>query len=317
MSHVFCTVVSRLRVFQALALFLSLEQVGAPQKCFILCVDEKTLQLFKRMRLKRVTLLTPRDLYCREWESLQRLRVLNEYCWTLKPLLIETLFYQHEEIDRVTYMDADLFFYHDPRVIFEHQPEGAVLLTRGQIASPLISRPAAEAFQSLMGQYNSGFISFKRDQSGLACLTWWKKRCIECCLSQPKGGRFGDQRYLDEMPYLFGQVEEVRTFGVNIGHWNCDNHTFSIHDGHLYIDGYPLICYHFSGFRIITKDRIVQVHEGGRSRRPFFYRDYSDILRVVIGMVEKLDPSFNGYANCEDTFVQHQSDNSCRKGLLI
>ncbi len=300
--QVFCTVLSRLRVYQALALLLSLEQLGVSHKFFILCVDEDVLRLLKSLRLEGVTLLSPRDLDNREWERVGK-RKLNEYCWTLKPLLIETLFYKYDEIDRVTYIDADLFFYHDAEVIFINQPEASVLLTRGEIAGRHISEPAAKAFQSLMGQFNSGFLSFKRDQSALACLVWWGKRCIESCISLPKWGRFGDQRYLDEMPRLFDGVESVRTPGVNIGHWNCDSHTFGIHNGHLYMDWYPLICYHFSGYRILSKDRILQVHEAKRAGRPFFYRDYTGILQDVIGMVEKINPAFDGYANCEDTFI--------------
>lgn len=299
MESVFCTVLSRFRVYQALALLWSLKQVGAPQRFFILCMDNQTLRLLKRMRIKDVILLSPGDIRNLEPERFKKSRKLNEYCWTMKPVLIETLFEKFSDIDRVTYIDADLFFYSNPAVVFRRQPEASVLLTRGEIAISRLSKPAALVFQDMMGEYNSGFISFKRDESGLACLSWWKDQCMASCVSEPQNGQFGDQKYLESMPYLFRNVEEVTTPGVNIGHWNSDKHRFRAHNGYLYIDCYRLICYHFSGYRILKNGSILQIFETDRSVRPFFYEDYTSVLKVIIKEVAKLAPEFNGYSDEE------------------
>lgn len=299
MEHVFCTVLSRFRAYQALALLWSLEQVGMPQRFYILCVDEQTLRLLKAMRLKRVVSLSLEDISNAELEDLKKSRKLNEYCWTLKPVLIESLFKRFPEIVRVTYLDADLFFYRNPEVVFHNQPDASVLLTRGEIAIPQMSKPSERVFQSMMGDYNSGFISFKRDDDGLACLAWWREKCMDSCVSQPREGKFGDQKYLEEMAFLFKNVAEVTTPGVNIGHWNSEKHRFRAYEGYLYIDRYRLICYHFSGYRILSKNNIVQIFEQNRAGRPFFYNDYSSVLKSIIEAVERIDPQFSGYSNEE------------------
>ncbi|MCX7772892.1 MAG: hypothetical protein N2376_07250 [Clostridia bacterium] len=300
MEHVFCTVLSRLRVYQGLALYSSLKRVLGDVRLVALCADSQTLSLLRKMKLKGLTPLCEAALNEEGLLRLRRERKLNEYCWTLKPLLIEHLLKSNSAITRVTYLDADLYFYHDPTAIFRKHGQSSVLLTAGEIGIAGLCEDFRRHFQELMGDFNSGFISFKRDQSGLACLSWWKERCLEECLGEPKGGRFGDQRYLNEMPYLFNKVETVSVPGVNIGHWNAPKHHFSVHDGYLYMDQYRLVCYHFSGFRLISRNKILQKYESNRAHLPFFYKDYSAILKEIVDRVARIDPYFDGFSDRED-----------------
>jgi hypothetical protein len=262
-------------------------------------MDDETLRLLKQMKLKRVVPVSLENIRNTELDRMKETRKLNEYCWTLKPVLIESLFIRFPDILRVTYLDADLFFYRNPEVVFHNQPDASVLITRGEIAIPQMSKPSVRVFQNMMGEYNSGFISFKRGEDGLSCLAWWREKCIESCIGQPQDGQFGDQKYLEKMPQLFKQVEEVNTPGVNIGHWNSDKHRFRAYEGYLYIDRFRLICYHFSGFRILSKNNIIQIFEQNRAGRPFFYNDYTSVLKSIIEVVERVDPAFNGYSNDE------------------
>lgn len=49
---------------------------------------------------------------------------------------------------------------------------------------------------------------------------------------------------------------------MNIGHWNYGQHSYQEENGRILLeDGNPLICYHFSGFRILSKDDMQQIHE--------------------------------------------------------
>ena len=78
----------------------------------------------------------------------------------------------------------------------------------------MYSKEINNNIQSLTGNFNSGFISFKKDIDGLSCVNWWDKMCIDSCTSNPEDNKFGDQKYLDDMPFLFNNVYEITTQGV-------------------------------------------------------------------------------------------------------
>lgn len=297
---VFCTVISRYRLYQAVAMFCSLQEVLKDHIIYVLCVDDETHRLLSRMGWKRVRLLHICELRNESLDQLKRKRKLNEYCWTLKPLLIEAVFSRDPEIDRVTYVDADLFFFSDPSVIFQNQPYCSVLLSRGDIVIPSLEPENKKRLQEMLGRYNSGFISFRRDEAGLQCLRWWKNRCLEACVSKPEAGLFGDQKYLDDMPGISPNVCEIQTPGVNIGHWNRALYHFSIVDGKIHAGGSRLICYHFSGFRVLRGNRIIMIHEQKTMDPPFFYYIYMHILQDVIRNISIIDPGFNGYSDAQD-----------------
>ncbi|MFJ5965926.1 hypothetical protein [Bacillus sp. NPDC093026] len=299
MNSIYCTVLSSGRLYQAIAFFLSLKQVEDHAVIKTLCMDDAAFDLLHLMNFPHVELVHVRQLETPELLKKKEERNDSEYCWTLKPIWIEWLF-EHVEVDAVTYLDADLFFYESPQVVFQNQPNASILLSRGDIVIPSFDPEEVKRLQKLLGRYNSGFIHFKGDKAGRKCLSWWKKECLKECKNAPGEGKFGDQGYLDHMPALFERVEDIETKGVNIGHWNYGQHSFYEKDGRILLDdGHPLICYHFSGFRIVSQDDMQQIHEKGRTDLPFFQRSYREVLRHVIASVEQVDPYFNGYAKLE------------------
>ncbi|MFS0657044.1 putative nucleotide-diphospho-sugar transferase [Bacillus sp. 179-C3.3 HS] len=301
MNSIYCTVLSKGRLYQAMAFFLSLKQVENDAVIKTLCMDDATFELLQQMNFPHVDLVHVRELETPVLLNVKKERDDSEYCWTLKPVWIEWLF-ERETPEWITYLDADLFFYESPQVVFQNQPNASVLLSRGDIVIPSFEPEEVKRLQKLLGRYNSGFIHFKGDEAGRKCLNWWKKECLKECKNAPGEGKFGDQGYLDHMPELFDNVEDIETKGVNIGHWNYGQHTFHRDEnGRILIDDrHPLICYHFSGFRIVSQDQMQQIHEKGRTDLPFFQEAYRDVLRHVIESVEQVNPMFDGYAKLEE-----------------
>jgi len=115
---------------------------------------------------------------------------------------------------------------------------------------------------------------------------------------------------LDEVPKLFDNTAEIKIAGVNIGHWNNSNHEFSVINKKIMIDNDKLICYHFSGFRIIDENTIITVHELSRANIPFFYQIYKEVLKRVIKMISDIDMDFNGFATAEDLIYRLESDDA-------
>ncbi len=341
-NSVFCMVVSRTRLIQAIACFLSLYKNMDNFKVYILCVDEKCYEFLKEINSDKIVLVTIAELNREDLLAIKASRKLNQYCWTLKPGFIKHIFTLDDSINRVTYIDSDLFFYQNPNVIFENQPDASVLLSSGEIFLPMYSKefnqtmqtltgnfnsgfisfkkdinglqcvnwwdkmcvdsctsnPSKEfnqTMQTLTGNFNSGFISFKKDINGLQCVNWWDKMCVDSCTSNPEDNKFGDQKYLDDMPFLFNNVYEITTQGINIGHWNYLKYKFTVSNDNVMVNNNKLIFYHFSGFRIISKYDIRQVHEEDRVNIPFIYQIYKRALGKIIDDVEKIDPNFKEY----------------------
>lgn len=294
-NSVFCMVVSRTRLIQAIACFLSLYKNMENFKVYILCVDEKCYEFLKEINLDKIVLVTIAELNREDLLAIKASRKLNQYCWTLKPGFIKHIFTLDDSINRVTYIDSDLFFYQNPNVIFENQPDASVLLSSGEIFLPMYSKEFNQTMQTLTGNFNSGFISFKKDINGLQCVNWWDKMCVDSCTSNPEDNKFGDQKYLDDMPFLFNNVYEITTQGINIGHWNYLKYKFTVSNDNVMVNNNKLIFYHFSGFRIISKYDIRQVHEEDRVNIPFIYQIYKRALGKIIDDVEKIDPNFKEY----------------------
>ncbi|MBC2580169.1 putative nucleotide-diphospho-sugar transferase [Clostridium sp. DJ247] len=294
-KSVFCMVVSSTRLIQGMACFLSLYKNVCDLKIYILCIDDKCYEFLKKINFDKLVLVKIPELNRKELLEIRTERELNQYCWTLKPSFIKYVFNLDDSIERVTYIDSDLFFFQNPNIIFKNQPDASVLLSSGEIFLPMYSKELNHYVQHLTGNFNSGFISFKKDINGIECVNWWDKKCIDSCTSNPEDNKFGDQKYLDDMPFLFKNVQEITTPGVNIAHWNYAKYNFTIVDDNVLVNNNRLIFYHFSGFRIISKYDIRQIHEQDRINPPFIYQIYRKLLRELIDEVEKIDSDFKEY----------------------
>ena len=300
MESVYCTVLTKSRLYQFLALIVSLKKVGPRRfRFFALCVDDESYNLLKKLNWKGITVFHDRELD-ESIFSLKKERQIHEYCWTLKAIFLELVLTKYPEVQRVTYMDSDLYFWENPELIFNEQPDCSVLLSKEEKYKPEWKPNFIRRVTKLTGEYNSGFISFKRDEMGTACLTWWKGKTVEACKIDPRKGIFGDQKYLNDMPQLFSNICDIVTEGVNIGPWNYRKYTFSKKDGHVYIDQFPLIFYHFSGVRIVKRnDQVALVHTS-EENTPFVFKVYHKLLTKLYMLVKQIDPDFDGFASEQD-----------------
>lgn len=294
MDNVFCTILSKLRVYQGIVLHRSLLFNTERFKLFILCVDDESYTICSKMNLLNAILIRIEDLKNEKLFSIRSERALNEYCWTLKPYLIEYALNQSQSGSCVTYIDADMCFFNDPSVIYERDKEFDVMLSKHDYSD------AYKGVEVHCGKYNSGFIIFRNIKNARMVLKWWQERCLEWCYDTLAEGRFGDQKYLDLIPTLFKNICSIKTPGVNIAPWNETKHTFTAKNQKVYVDKDLLICYHFSGFRIIARNKAALV-AGSKQLYNLLHFPYIHVLKSVMEDIEKIAPGFQGF-NIEQKF---------------
>ena len=296
MNNVFCTILSKLRVYQGLVLERSLNFNLKDYTLYILCIDDEAYSICSKMELKNTILVRVQEVENEELLRVKQGRALNEYCWTLKPYFIDFIMKQKLPFDFITYVDADMCFFNDPTPIFEHQRNHNVLLSEHDYIN------AYKGVEAICGRYNSGFITFRNVEAAKPALKWWKDRCLEWCYDNAVDGKFGDQKYLDEMSRIFPGAYSISTPGVNIAPWNEAKYHFSIKNEKIYVNQNILICYHFSGFRIVSNESVALLI-GTKKIYDIVHLPYMHVLRSVLEDIEKVDPDFKGF-NIEKKFRQ-------------
>ena len=239
MEH-FVTLFNSLFLPQGLALHRSMERHVREYVLWILCVDDETYDVLKRLALPNVRLLKLSDLETPELLAVKPDRTVAEYCWTLTPFAPRFVFEADSTVQRVTYIDADLWFRKHPKPIFDElDASGKQVLITDHAYAPEHDQSATS------GQFCVQFMTFTRD-SGETVRNWWAERCIEWCFARVEDGKFGDQKYLDDWPDRFGPLVHVLQDKERaLAPWNAMRFPYG-----------NAVFYHFHGLRIISKDRM-------------------------------------------------------------
>lgn len=237
----FVTLFDSLYLPQGLTLYQSLKKNIEDFELWVLCVDEKVYQVLSDLSLEKMRLIRLSELETNELRRVKKERTKAEYCWTLTPFAPKFVFERDPTIDHVTYIDADIWFYQNPSPIFEefNSSRKHVLITEHSF-SPEYDHT------STSGKYCVQFIVFRNSRESEVVRKWWEERCIEWCYSYSEEGKFGDQKYLEKWPLLFGdKVHTLQNKSMALAPWNSTRYPYS--------EG---IFYHFHGLRVITKNRV-------------------------------------------------------------
>ena len=242
-----CTFFDYRYLDRGLALYRSLVQQGHPFHLWILCMDLDTHDLLARMELSQVSLITIDDLAQQDKNILvaKGNRSLVEFYFTSKSFLIQYILSSRPDVELITYLDADLFFFGSPSVIQSEMEGWSVGLTPHRFPPHLKQREQ-------YGLFNAGFISIRRDAAGLACLMWWRNSCFAWCHDYVSENRFADQRYLDSMPASFEKVRIIHHKGINAAPWNISQYDAVLQNGSVLIEGEPLVLYHFHDVKQVS-----------------------------------------------------------------
>ena len=242
----FCTYFDENYLSRAMAMYDSLLSHCSDFHIFMLCFDGKSADYLLSLDLKKATIITENKFEEGDHDLVETKsdRSRLEYYYTCGPSLPLYVLRNNPEIDLITYLDADLFFYSNPTPLINEMDKHSISITVHNF--PEYRTPPTT------GKYNVGWISFRRDAEGIRCLKWWREKCIDWCYERFEGGKYADQRYLDEWPDTFHGVKVLNHKGANVAAWNIGDYRVCEENGKIMISGYPLIFYHFHGFKRVA-----------------------------------------------------------------
>jgi hypothetical protein len=214
---------------------------------WVLCLNDEVFRALSVLDPPDVTLIPISELeeVDPELAATRRTRSLVEYYFTCSPALPLHVFRRAPELDLVTYVDADLYFYSDPEPLFEELGDRSVAIVAHRFSPRL--RPRVK-----FGIYNVAWLTFRSDPAGMSVLNWWREKCIEWCYDVLQEDRYADQKYLDDWPARFSGVVVLDHPGANVAPWNVDNHALALSDHPMTSDGAPLLFFHFQGVKQVV-----------------------------------------------------------------
>ncbi len=303
----YCTYFDRNYLIKALALIESLRKCEQNDfHLFIVCMDEITRVILKRLDIPNLTLIPMHEIEQRDFPLLaaKRNRSMVEYYWTTTPTIILRILERYPQVDILTYIDADLFFFSSPEPIYKELGNNSVLIHEHRF-------PARLAHLEQFGRYNVGVLSFRNDRRGFDVLRWWRDRCNEWCYNRPENGKFGDQLYLNDWPERFDGVSILKNIGAGVAPWNHEQYGFDQNaSGSVLVNNIPLVFYHFHALVLPTPEIIVPIKHVIYS----FTKDilslcvvpYAESLSNALKLVRSIIPNFSfGYGETEGLTIDH------------
>lgn len=243
MNH-YCTYFDSGFLAQGLTLWSSLREHDSQAVLWVLALDDRAAGVLRKQAdpSLRVVALTELEHADPALAATKTNRSRIEYYFTLSPCWPRWLLRERAEIERLVYLDADLLFFSSPQPVWDELARGSVLVCAHGF-------PAWLRQLEQHGRYNVGVLGWRRDEAGLACLDWWRERCLEWCFDRIEPGRYADQKYLEEWPQRFAGVVECAHPGINLAPWNWLNHGLAAGESGVEVDGQKLVVFHFASLR--------------------------------------------------------------------
>lgn len=271
----FCTLFDSYYLHKGIALYLSLERVTSDFHLYVMAFDKNSYEKLKSYGFDKMTVELLDDFETPELLAVKPTRNKAEYCWTAGPSVIYH-FLTTYKLDKITYLDSDLFFLADPHIIEEEAGESSVVITEQNISEEAANR---------YGRYCVQYMTFRNDEDGLGALTWWRDSCIDWCFQIMESSRYGDQKYLDEFPKRWKNVCVLKNMGAGIAPWNM--HRYKYTDNSLNSNGqdWPLVFFHMHGVIIKIDEKLLTARSADFALSPItiqlFYEPYALLMKNI------------------------------------
>ena len=271
----FCTYFDSYYLIKGLGLYLSLEKVTDDFHLYVMAFDKNSYERLLSYHFKHMTVELLDDFETPELLSVKPSRSKAEYCWTAGPSVIYHFLTKYE-LDKITYLDSDLYFLSDPHIIEKEEGSSSVVITEQGISEESAKR---------YGRYCVQYMTFKNDEDGLGALTWWRDSCIEWCYQIMEPTRYADQKYIDEFPKRWNNVYVLKNLGAGIAPWNM--HRYEYTNETLRFKGceWPFVFFHMHGVVVTVKDKVLVAYSNhfplNKDVVRLFFEPYTALMAEV------------------------------------
>jgi hypothetical protein len=244
----YCTFFDRSYLAQGLALWRSVQRHEPEAIFWVLAADEETADVLRDIASQGIRVISLAELLAADPQltAIQAGRARAEFIFTLKPCLCRYLLFEKPGIGLLTYFDSDLYFFDEPASIHRELAENSVFVVPHRY-------PAWHDDSAQYGRFNAGVLAFRNDATGRNCLDRWREQCLRSCGLRANSMTYGDQKYLDEWPDLYGSAICVsRNPGLNLAPWNWVSHACVAGSSGVRVDGGSLVAFHFAQFRRVS-----------------------------------------------------------------
>lgn len=243
----FCTKFDHRYLDRGLALYNSIRMHAPNAELDVLAISSQCEEFLLQLNLPHLHVISI-DKLLRDDKRLRSVRTNRspaEFVFTLTPFICKESLTRANTGELVVYTDADAMLFGSPRQlerICEHQD---VAVTPHNFSEH-------HKHKAKCGLYNTGWTLFRKSADGMKCVNWWADQCIEWCHDRVQGNRFADQKYIESFASVVPNVRVITHPGFNCAPWNSSFRTFRNVGGSVYVDGHPLIHFHFSHAKRVT-----------------------------------------------------------------
>jgi hypothetical protein len=254
MTQQYCTLFDSYYLSRALVMYNSLVKHCPDFHLYVFAFDDRSESILKQLSLPHVTVIALSEFENQALLEVKPGRTKGEYCWTCTPSIIDYSI-KRFGLNHCTYIDADLYFFSNPKPLLDEMRNDSVMITEHRY-----TRKYEQSTTS--GIYCVQFVTFVNDDRGMKALTWWRDKCIEWCFDRFEDGKFGDQKYLDDWTTRFKGVHVLQHLGGGVAPWNVQQYEILKTDkGYLVTEKSTgnvndLVFYHFHALRFLKNGAV-------------------------------------------------------------
>jgi hypothetical protein len=193
-------------------------------------------------------------------EGMIRRYALFEMNCALKPFFAAHILEQHSHVQRLIYLDSDMYVFGH----FASLTEAAITLSPHRTKNTEYlpeSKNYSVISMNRYGVYNAGYFELQRKPEAFAFLDWWKKLLEHLGYEKPDEHLFNDQLWLNLVHSFFDDVYVNKNPGYNVAIWNLIERKVEERNGTFFVNDQPLVLYHFSKYKIEEPGKLVYYDE--------------------------------------------------------
>ena len=229
---------------------------------------------------------------------------ITELNTAVKPFYFDYFLKNRPEIKNIIYFDPDIIVFDSLKLLKDSLENYSIVLTP-HITSPIEDKFDTREIDHLnTGLYNLGFVAIKRSEASKQMIDWWMERLKKDCRIDLCNGLFVDQHWMVFVPIFFRENVLVdKYFGYNVAYWNLHERLVTQQNDKFFINNYPLIFFHFSGYAINKPEEVSKYQN--RSN----FKNRPDIVPLFEYYAKQLNDNYNTYYSQFSCYYIKQTQN--------